>query len=550
VRLLGALLAALVLAGTAGAGPGNGPILFSASPDGSNGPSDLFSIHADGSQRTRVTTAFHPVKPVMSPDGTKVAFYLTDGGSPRDLYVMNSDGTAARLLRSYPEYENSGTGLRALTWSPDSTKVAFLLPQLVSDEQLRIVDVSTGADVPFAADGSRKSSLAWSPDGSELAFVLIDAGGRPSGIAVKSLAAGAVRTLVSGDALYPRWSPDGRSLAFIKQIGGVWIVPRDGGAPTEIGKPIITPPLTEHAPPLWSPDGRAIYFSQAVSVGPPYVFGIPTTYRALFVAHADGSGQTRLRSSVEPIGWSPEGDALVVSGDGVAFMQPDGKCLTFVAAGSFVGWRPGGNPPAPFECVDLTVEASAPAVAGRVGVPYSIAVANEGTLPARATLTQEFDSIVSLVSYDKRGCTFKERTLTCALGTVAPNERRTFKVTARSDWGALGSTISVSTSARDSNPTSNTATTQTRIDRCWLLGTEGPDTLRGTKRSELICGLGGDDRIFTGGGHDTIEAGRGNDEIFARDGQRDVIRCGPGDDRVIADRIDRVARDCEHVTRG
>jgi hypothetical protein len=32
----------------------------------------------------------------------------------------------------------------------------------------------------------------------------------------------------------------------------------------------------------------------------------------------------------------------------------------------------------------------------------------------------------------------------------------------------------------------------------------------------------------------------------ADDGQRDVIDCGPGDDRVSADRVD-VTRHCEHV---
>ena len=477
VRLLGALVSALVLAATAGAGPGNGPILFAVASDGQPiGTVDLFSIRADGSQRTRLTTAFHPVRPLMSPDGTKVAFFLTDGGSPRDLYVMNSDGTGVRQLRSYPEYENSGSGLRDVTWSPDSTKLAFLLPQFVGDEQLKIVDVSTGADVPFAPDGFGKRDLAWSPDGSELAFVPTDARGMTSGIAVKNLATGAVRTL-SPEGIDPRWSPDGQALAFVKQTGGVWIVPREGGTPRQVGRPIRTPPLT--SPPLWSPDGRTIYFSQAVSIGPPFVFGIPTTYFALFVANADGSGQTRLRQGVEPLAWSPEGDALVTAsieategvvanGDGVFFVRPDGKCLTFVTAGRFVGWRPGGNPPPPFECVDLTVHASAPTVAGRAGVRYSIVVANEGTKPARATLTQEFDSPVTLVKYNKRTCRFRQPTptLTCALGTLAPDQRRTIKLTARAYCGVLGSTVSISTSVRDSNPTSNTTTTRTRIRRC------------------------------------------------------------------------------------
>jgi hypothetical protein len=47
-------------------------------------------------------------------------------------------------------------------------------------------------------------------------------------------------------------------------------------------------------------------------------------------------------------------------------------------------------------------------------------------------------------------------------------------------------------------------------------------------------------------GNDIVFAGRGPDYIYANDGQRDVIDCGPGDDRVRADKID-LLRNCEHV---
>jgi len=47
-----------------------------------------------------------------------------------------------------------------------------------------------------------------------------------------------------------------------------------------------------------------------------------------------------------------------------------------------------------------------------------------------------------------------------------------------------------------------------------------------------------------------ITAGAGNDRINVRDGQRDVVNCGRGFDRVKADRKDRIARNCESVKRG
>ena len=59
----------------------------------------------------------------------------------------------------------------------------------------------------------------------------------------------------------------------------------------------------------------------------------------------------------------------------------------------------------------------------------------------------------------------------------------------------------------------------------------------------------GDDKIGLGSGRDVVRAGAGDDVIYAADGQRDIIICGPGKDKVKADRKDRVARDCERLVR-
>jgi len=95
---------------------------------------------------------------------------------------------------------------------------------------------------------------------------------------------------------------------------------------------------------------------------------------------------------------------------------------------------------------------------------------------------------------------------------------------------------------------------------CRLVGTPGPDTIAGTNSRDVIRALGGDDRIDANPGNklkpyyghpdaDDVDAGPGDDTIDVREGwlSRDHVRCGSGDDRVIADRIDVVARDCEHV---
>jgi RTX calcium-binding nonapeptide repeat (4 copies) len=72
-----------------------------------------------------------------------------------------------------------------------------------------------------------------------------------------------------------------------------------------------------------------------------------------------------------------------------------------------------------------------------------------------------------------------------------------------------------------------------------IVGTPGADVLRGTPKADVIFGKGGDDVIYGLSGNDRIVPGPGRDRVF----------CGPGVDRVVADRLDRIAKDCEQVSR-
>lgn len=92
-----------------------------------------------------------------------------------------------------------------------------------------------------------------------------------------------------------------------------------------------------------------------------------------------------------------------------------------------------------------------------------------------------------------------------------------------------------------------------------ISGTDGNDVLRGTPRADTIGGKGGADRILGqagpdvlvgGAGADLLDGGPGADRIAAEyDGARDTVRCGSGADVVTADPLDRVAADCELVSR-
>ena len=77
-------------------------------------------------------------------------------------------------------------------------------------------------------------------------------------------------------------------------------------------------------------------------------------------------------------------------------------------------------------------------------------------------------------------------------------------------------------------------------------GGDGNDTIDGGVGQDRLIGGSGNDVIKGSSGKDRVDGGRGNDTIDVRDGRAgDVVQCGAGRDKVIADRSDRVAADCE-----
>jgi hypothetical protein len=90
-------------------------------------------------------------------------------------------------------------------------------------------------------------------------------------------------------------------------------------------------------------------------------------------------------------------------------------------------------------------------------------------------------------------------------------------------------------------------------------GGPGPDRLRGTQRADILQGQGGNDLLTGRGGRDLLVGGTGRDRLVGGPGAdtlaaeadvaRDSVSCGTGRDVVTAELVDRVARDCETVSR-
>jgi Ca2+-binding RTX toxin-like protein len=89
-----------------------------------------------------------------------------------------------------------------------------------------------------------------------------------------------------------------------------------------------------------------------------------------------------------------------------------------------------------------------------------------------------------------------------------------------------------------------------------LLGSSGNDFADGGPGSDNILGGEGNDYLLDGerrgGATDTLIGGEGNDvlDLINKPAKRDVVTCGRGFDRVLADTEDAVAPDCERVAMG
>ncbi|MFC4785612.1 TolB family protein [Nocardioides sp. MAHUQ-72] len=122
----------------------------------------VVSVRLDGSgRRTVIGGLWHPTDPVMSPDGSTIAFVSDAGGYDGRVWLADADGRHQRPLgpKIAPE---------RLSWSPDGTDLVFTG---FRDGNLYTVGVD-GSGLRTVAPSTLFG--AWSPDGSRIVSKRVD----------------------------------------------------------------------------------------------------------------------------------------------------------------------------------------------------------------------------------------------------------------------------------------------------------------------------------------------------------------------------------------
>jgi Tol biopolymer transport system component len=222
------------------------------------------------------------VRPVLSPDGTKVAFAAVG-----DIYVMTIGGKPENITKD--RYLDTDPA-----WSPDGTQLVYSSDKGGHLLQLWIHDMKSGQERQLTNITTQPMGATWSPDGKRIAFFDVVGMWRSASLSVVEVSTGKVSKIHSplfGPGT-PSWSPDGKRIAiamvspysksYREGTNQVLTVASDG-TPGEsqdkwyVPVPNLSIDSRGGCGPVWSPDGTkmAAIYEGLLSVWPVAPTGEP-----------------------------------------------------------------------------------------------------------------------------------------------------------------------------------------------------------------------------------------------------------------------------------
>ncbi len=248
-------------------------------------------------------------EPAWSPDGQQIAFSTerldrseAPGGARNDLWVVNADGTNARVLVSCDVPCNT---VNSPAWSADGRKILFGQDNLPAGPggvptsfEFKVLDLASNTVttlLSFSGEERVAESARWSPDDRQIVYTRarISATGEEiaKALFVTELTTGAERQLTAWDtfAFHPDWGPSGWIVFATNDFGvaqpnapsNLFLIKPDGTGLTQVTT--FQGATARACRPRWTPDGSAIAFTK---------WDVGSDLKQIATIRSDGTGLT------------------------------------------------------------------------------------------------------------------------------------------------------------------------------------------------------------------------------------------------------------------
>jgi serine/threonine protein kinase/Tol biopolymer transport system component len=308
----------------------DGKLLAYVSDRGGRGNLDLWVQHLSGGQPIRLTQAEEDVlEPSFSPDGAKIAFrWERDGGG---IYAISSLGGEPRLIAKQG---------RRPVFSPDGSQIAYWIGEHMLGAKIYIAAADGRHPQALQLDFSGAFCPIWTPDGKRLLFAGADDAAKPVDWWFTPVEGGSAIKTGAMDLMRSHGMPAGRVMIFTGELSNFFVP----AAWTADGRGVLFSGLLGNSSNLWeaviSPANSKATALRRLSSGTgfetqPSAVKASVVFASLTYSHAIWSlpllpNDIRITGEMQPI---TRGAAI----EGIPSLSADGTRLVFTSN------RSGGN---------------------------------------------------------------------------------------------------------------------------------------------------------------------------------------------------------------